>query len=140
MLRSTAEEKYWQALDRIQKGHTLVVNVNEHKFRISNLSVALEAGKVNPKGYIRPQRYPELCDAIKAANAKLLTASKPSMAGNRSLEIKKRQTANIKLKELRKDYEILLEQYLNVVKENYELKAHMRPKKISGKTNQFDQE
>lgn len=68
--KSTAENKYWEALERIQNGWTIYINVNEPGFRISNLTVVLEAGKSNPKCCIRPQKYPELCNEINLAEKK----------------------------------------------------------------------
>lgn len=123
MSRSKAERKYWEALERIQSGHTHIVNINESGFRISNLSVAIEAGKANPKGYIRPQRYPELCEAIKAADSDRQTSSPTSARRHVKTEEEKKQVINAQYKELRESYEKLLEQYLNVVKENFELKV-----------------
>ena len=124
MSRSTAEKNYWNALERIKSGHTKVVNIKDPRFRISNITVALEAGKVNPKGYIRPQRYQELCNAIKIANdLRIASISKTTTKYSKS-EVEKKKEIITKYKALRADYEKLLEQYLNVIKENFELKAN----------------
>ncbi|CAD7560197.1 hypothetical protein [Aeromonas hydrophila] len=128
MSRSKAEKKYWEALERIKTGNACIVNINESGFRISNLSVAIEAGKANPKGYIRPQRYPELCEAIKSAASDRQTSSPTSARRHVKTEEEKKKLINAQYKELRESYEKLLEQYLNVVKENFELKVALMPK------------
>ncbi|MEZ8187557.1 hypothetical protein ACED29_17250 [Shewanella sp. 5S214] len=133
MSRSFAQEKYWEALERIQSENTLIVNTNEPGFRISNLTVALEAGKAKPKGYIRPLRFPELCAAIKAAHLDRLTSFETSATKRQKLDSDKKQAMSAKYKELRNDYEKLLEQYLNVVKENFELKTHISTENNSKK-------
>lgn len=125
MSKSNAEKKYWQALERIKSRNTEIVNVNESGFRISNLSVALEAGKANPKGYIRPQRYPDLCKAIKTAEAERQASSLPSINKYQKTDLEKKQILNARYKKLREEHENLLEKYLNVVKENFEIKVKL---------------
>lgn len=127
--RSKAEQKYWDALKRLITRESNVVDTNDATFRFSNLSVAVEAGKKNPKGYIRPQRYPDLCDAIKLAETKRLASfDSQTVNDNKDGEKKDRET-DAKYKVLRGDYEKLLEQYVNVVKENLELKVHIANQK-----------
>ncbi|HDX8460369.1 TPA: hypothetical protein RUY97_000996 [Aeromonas dhakensis] len=131
MLVSKAERKYWEALHRIKHGLAHMVNVNDASFRISTLSVALEAGKVNPKGYIRPQRYPELCEAIREAEQARQATSLTTAAKHIKTEKEKKKEISTKYRELREAYERLLEQYLNVVKENFELKSSTQSRATS---------
>ena len=123
IINSKAEKKYWDALKRIQDKNTEIVNVHDVGFRISNLTVALEAGKNNPKGYIRPQRYPELCDAIKAADNDRQSSLSTSITRHVKSDEEMKKSISAKYRSLRGNYELLLEKYLNVVKENFELKA-----------------
>ncbi|WP_348653229.1 hypothetical protein [uncultured Psychrobacter sp.] len=65
MKTSQAEQAYWDALNRLQDGTAKIVNTKSSRFKFTRDAVGREAGK--GKGYVRNERYPELCEAITKA-------------------------------------------------------------------------
>lgn len=125
----SAVDTYYAALERLKNGTAEIVDTNSHKFRITNRSVAREAGKDG--GNVRETRYPELCEAIKKAEAERLASipdDMPSVTrfkGQAQREKKLKQNANQKLAELKEKYQQALIQIMNLVAENHRLRKEI---------------
>ena len=65
MKTSQAEQVYWNALERLITNTAKIVDTKSSRFKLTRDAVGREAGK--GKGYVRNERYPELCEAIEQA-------------------------------------------------------------------------
>lgn len=123
MVISTAEQQYWDALERLKNGKTKYVDTKSVRFKFTKDAVGREAGK--SKGYVRYDRYPILCDAIyDAENAR---KENGIVRPNHSAKLQHEKNMKIKAREkydqLKLDYDLLMTQYLNVVRRNFELET-----------------
>ncbi|MGP9687194.1 hypothetical protein [Halomonas sp. AOP25-F1-15] len=120
---SKAEQQYWDALERLISGKSKVVDTRSTRFKFTKDAVGREAGR--GKGYVRYERYPSLCDAIENAEAvrkkggfeALSTADK--IKKQKELKNKARDEYN----QLKQEYDLLMTEYLNVVRRNFELET-----------------
>lgn len=123
MIRSKIEEEYWDALKRLSTGKTKIVDTNSTRFKITKDAVGREAGR--GKGYVRYERYPLLCEAIADAEVvrKKNDATKPT--ANAKIEQQKalKQKVIKDYNQLKQDYDLLMIEYLNVVRRNFELET-----------------
>lgn len=123
MTVSAAEQEYWEALERLKTGKTKYVDTKSLRFKFTKDAVGREAGK--GKGYVRYERYPLLCDAIsneeieRKKRAPLTPSSATKLEHEKSLKIK----AKNQYDQLKKEYDLLMTQYLNVVRRNFELET-----------------
>jgi len=110
---------YTAALSRLKSGDTEIVDTSAPDFRFSNTTVAIEAGK--SKGFIRPERYPDLCREIQAEEElrkSKLPEPKKITSNTRDERVKK---LNEKYASLKNEHEACLEKILNLIRLNYEL-------------------
>lgn len=121
---------YSAALERLKSGDAEVVDTSSADFRFSTTTVAIEAGK--KKGFIRFDRYPDLCMEIKAAEE----SRKLKLSGQSK---KNKNTTNERIKrlseqysDLKKQHEDCLEKMLNLIRLNYELQKENKLLKSSG--------
>lgn len=121
--RSKIEDEYWAALERLKSGKTKIVDTKSTRFRITKDAVGREAGR--GKGYVRYERYPLLCEAL--ADAEL--TRKKNAPVTPSLNAKIEQQKALKQKaigdynQLKQAYDLLMTEYLNVVRRNFELET-----------------
>ena len=121
--RSEAEEQYWNALERLKSGKTQIVDTSSTRFKFTKDAVGHEAGK--GKGYVRYERYPLLCDAINDAEAvrKKDRVSVPSECEKFEKQKELKNRARDKYNQLKLEYDLLMTEYLNVVRRNFELET-----------------
>ncbi|MGQ7263359.1 hypothetical protein [Vreelandella sp. V005] len=121
--RSEAEQQYWDALERLKSGKTKIVNTRSTRFKYTKDAVGREAGR--GKGYVRYERYPLLCDAIVDAEATRknggFEASSVANKIKKQKELKKK--ARDEYNQLRQEYDLLMTEYLNIVRRNFELET-----------------
>jgi len=124
-MRSKIEQEYWDAFERLKSGKTKVIDTKSSRFRFTKDAVGREAGR--GKGYVRYDRYPSLCDAISEAEV----ARRKNNVDNFSVAdgVEKQRALKIKEKEkytqLKQEYDLLMTEYLNVVRRNFELEADL---------------
>lgn len=120
---SNIEQEYWDALERLKNGNTIVVDTKSTRFRFTKDSVGREAGR--GKGYVRYERYPQLCDAIAEAEDKRVENSSKTNQQTSKLdrEIRLKNEAREKYRQLKEDYDILAAEYINVTLRNLELET-----------------
>ena len=120
---SKAEQQYWDALERLKSGKTKYVDTKSVRFKLTKDAVGREAGK--SKGYVRYDRYPILCDAI--SDAENARKENGIVRPNHSAKLQHEKNMKIKAREkydqLKLDYDLLMTQYLNVVRRNFELET-----------------
>ncbi len=120
---SKAEQQYWDALERLKNGKTKYVDTKSVRFKFTKDAVGREAGK--SKGYVRYDRYPILCDAI--SDAENARKENGIVRPNHSAKLQHEKNMKIKAREkydqLKLDYDLLMTQYLNVVRRNFELET-----------------
>lgn len=125
MSLSKVEQEYWHALERLKLGKTEIIDTRSSRFKFTKDAVGREAGR--GKGYVRYSRYPSLCDAIAEAEV----ARQKSIVNNFSVadKIEKQRSLKIKEKEkfiqFKQEYDLLMTEYLNVVRRNFELEADL---------------
>ena len=123
MTVSAAEQEYWEALERLKTGKTKYVDTKSLRFKFTKDAVGREAGK--GKGYVRYERYSLLCDAIsneeieRKKRAPLTPSSATKLEHEKSLKIKDKNQYD----QLKKEYDLLMTHYLNVVRRNFELET-----------------
>ncbi len=122
---SQAEQAYWNALDRLKNGTAKIVNTKSSRFKFTRDAVGKEAGK--GKGYVRNERYPKLCEAIEQAeeSRKQLAQTKPNDTAKLKHEKELKIIANSKYRALKKEYDFLMQDYLNILRHNFELQAEL---------------
>lgn len=125
MKTSKAEQAYWEALDRLITNKAKVVDTKSSRFKFTRDAVGREAGK--GKGYVRHERYPELCLAIKDAeeNREKLAQKTPNDTAKLKHEKELKLKAQLKYDTLKKEYDLLMQDYLNVLRQNFELQSEL---------------
>lgn len=120
---SQAENAYWDALNRLKDGTAKIVDTKSSRFKFTRDSVGREAGK--GKGYVRNERYPELCEAIKKAEEerKNLAKTVPNDTAKLKHEKELKLKAKSKYDTLKKEYDLLMQNYLNILRQNFELQS-----------------
>mgnify|MGYP003603983662 FL=1 len=120
---SKSEQLYWDALQRLINGKTKYVDTNSIRFKFTKDAVGREAGK--GKGYVRYERYPLLCEAIaKAEDSRKQNGSlTPSHAVKVQYERELKMKARRRYDQLKLEYDLLMTDYLNVVRRNFELET-----------------
>lgn len=125
MKTSQAEQVYWNALKRLITNTAKIVDTKSSRFKLTRDAVGREAGK--GKGYVRNERYPELCEAIKKAEeerknlAKIVPNDTAKLKHEKELKLK----AKSKYDTLKKEYDLLMEDYLNILRQNFELQSEL---------------
>ncbi|WP_417667264.1 hypothetical protein [Pseudidiomarina sp.] len=121
--RSEAEQQYWDALERLKSGKTEVVDTRSSRFKFTKDAVGREAGR--GKGYVRYERYPLLCDAIADAEAARKEGGfeAPSVVDRIEKQKELKKKARDEYNQLKKEYDLLMAEYLNVVRRNFELET-----------------
>ncbi len=121
--RTKIEEEYWEALERLKSGKTQIVDTKSTRFRITKDAVGREAGR--GKGYVRYERYPLLCEAIADAEVARKKNGPATPTVNAKIEQQKalKQKVISDYNQLKKEYDLLMTEYLNVVRRNFELET-----------------
>lgn len=121
--RSKIKEEYWQALERLKSGKTKFVDTKSTRFRFTKDAVGREAGR--GKGYVRYERYPLLCEAIADAEEARRQNGPATPTANAKIEQQKvlKQKVISDYKQLKQEYDLLMTEYLNVVRRNFELET-----------------
>lgn len=121
--RSKIEDEYWVALERLISGKTKIVDTKSTRFRITKDAVGREAGR--GKGYVRYERYPLLCEAIADAEEARKKNAPVAPSINAKIEQQKalKQKAISDYNQLKQVYDLLMMEYLNVVRRNFELET-----------------
>lgn len=111
MKTSQAEQAYWDALNRLQDGTAKIVNTKSSRFKFTRDAVGREAGK--GKGYVRSERYPELCEAITKAEEerKNRAQEKPNTSTKLKHEKELKIKANLKYDMIKEEYDIIMQDY-----------------------------
>lgn len=121
--RSKIEEEYWQALERLKSGTTKIVDTKSSRFKFTKDAVGREAGR--GKGYVRYERYPLLCEAI--ADAEEARQQNAPVKSTASAKIEQQKALKRKAigdyNQLKQEYDLLMTEYLNVVRRNFELET-----------------
>lgn len=122
---SQAEQVYWNALERLITNTAKIVDTKSSRFKLTRDAVGREAGK--GKGYIRNERYPELCEAIKKAEEerKNLAKTVPNDTAKLKHEKELKLKAKSKYDTLKKEYDLLMQNYLNILRQNFELQSEL---------------
>ncbi len=125
METSQAEQVYWNALNRLITNTAKIVDTKSSRFKLTRDAVGREAGK--GKGYVRNERYPELCKAIKKAEEerKNLAKTVPNDTAKLKHEKELKLKAKSKYDTLKKEYDILMQNYLNILRQNFELQLEL---------------
>lgn len=121
--RSKIEEEYWEALERLKSGTTKIVDTKSTRFKFTKDAVGREAGR--GKGYVRYERYPLLCEAIADAEEARQQNAPAKPTANAKIEQQKalKQKAIDDYNQLKREYDLLMTEYLNVVRRNFELET-----------------
>ena len=122
---SQAEQVYWNALERLITNTAKIVDTKSSRFKLTRDAVGREAGK--GKGYVRNERYPELCEAIKKAEEerKNLAKTVPNDTAKLKHEKELKLKAKSKYDTLKKEYDLLMQDYLNILRQNFELQSEL---------------
>ena len=125
MKTSQAEQVYWNALERLITNTAKIVDTKSSRFKLTSDAVGREAGK--GKGYVRKERYPELCEAIKKAEEerKNLDKTLPNDTAKLKHEKELKLKAKSKYDTLKKEYDLLMQNYLNILRQNFELQTEL---------------
>ncbi|MFA0061776.1 hypothetical protein AB4370_18455 [Vibrio cyclitrophicus] len=119
------EPLYWEAFERLKKGKANIVDTTSPSFRFTKDNVAIEAGK--SKGFVKQERYPDLCDAIKKAE-KARCSDEEGIHKKRD-DIKRinsqKKKANNRYSQLKMEHELCLEKMVNLLLENFELRREI---------------
>lgn len=125
MTELRGEALYWEAFERLKSGETQVIDTDSPSFKFTKDNVAIEAGK--GKGFVKQDRYPDLCDAIsEAENARCAATSKK--AGNDNsikLITSQKKKANARYTKLKAEHDLCLEKMMNLLRENFELRREL---------------
>ncbi|WP_261844550.1 hypothetical protein [Aliamphritea ceti] len=123
--RSKIEEEYWEALERLKSGTTKIVDTKSVRFKFTKDAVGREAGR--GKGYVRYERYPLLCEAIADAEVarQQNTPAKPTASAKIEQQKALKQKVISDYNQLKQEYDLLMTEYLNVVRRNFELETGM---------------
>ncbi|WP_193076130.1 hypothetical protein [Pseudomonas sp. FME51] len=121
--RSKIEEEYWRALERLKNGTTKIVDTKSSRFKFTKDAVGREAGR--GKGYVRYERYPLLCEAIADAEEARQQNEPVKSTARARIEQQKalKQKAIGDYNQLKQEYDLLMTEYLNVVRRNFELET-----------------
>ncbi len=121
--RSKIEEEYWEALERLKSGKTKIVDTKSTRFKFTKDAVGREAGR--GKGYVRYERYPLLCEAIADAEEARKKNGPVTPTANAKIEQQKalKQKVISDYNQLKQEYDLLMTEYLNVVRRNFELET-----------------
>lgn len=125
MKTSQAEQVYWDALERLITNTSKIVDTKSSRFKLTRDAVGREAGK--GKGYVRNERYPELCEAIKKAEEERRNLAKtvPNDTAKLKHEKELKLKAKSKYDTLKKEYDLLMQDYLNILRQNFELQTEL---------------
>ena len=111
---SKIAQEYWDALERLKNGNTGIVDTKSSRFKFTKEAVGREAGR--GRGYIRNERYPELCDAI--AEAEKIRAERSPVIDTQTAklnkEIRLKKEAREKYYQLKEEYDKLMTDYIRV--------------------------
>lgn len=118
------EPLYRAAFERLKAGKAKIVDTSAPGFRFSATTVAIEAGK--KKGFIRPERYPDLCRDIEAEEAKRKINLPNSSDKCRTSRVTKIKKLSEQYEALKIEHEVCLEKMLNLIRSNYELQEENR--------------
>lgn len=123
MKTSQAEQVYWNALERLITNTAKIVDTKSSRFKLTRDAVGREAGK--GKGYVRNERYPELCEAIEQAEEerKKLAKTVPNDTAKLKHEKELKLKAKSRYDTLKKEYDLLMQNYLNILRQNFELQS-----------------
>jgi hypothetical protein len=119
---------YKAALERLKSGETDVVDTTASSFKFSTTTVAIEAGK--KKGFIRFERYPELCREIEAEEISRKSKGVHAPKKAKSTADARIKKLNEQYASLKKEHEACLEQMLNLIRSNYELQKENQILKV----------
>ena len=121
--RSIIEEEYWEAFERLKSGKTKIVDTKSTRFTFTKDAVGREAGR--GKGYVRYERYPLLCEAIADAEEARKKNAPVKQTANAKIEHQKalKQKVISDYNQLKQEYDLLMTEYLNVVRRNFELET-----------------
>lgn len=138
METSQAEQVYWNALNRLITNTAKIVDTKSSRFKLTREAVGREAGK--GKGYVRNERYPELCKAIKKAEEerKNLAKTVPNDTAKLKHEKELKLKAKSKYDTLKKEYDILMQNYLNILRQNFELQLELVDSSSTGLVKESD--
>lgn len=127
--RSKSEDEYWKALERLKSHTTMIVDTKSTRFKFTKDAVGREAGR--GKGYVRYERYPLLCKAIADAEEARLKKAPAKLSANAKVEQQKelKQKARNDYNQLKSSYDLLMTEYLNVVRRNFELETGLAESK-----------
>lgn len=122
---SNAEQTYWDALNRLINNKARIIDTKSSRFKFTKDAVGREAGK--GKGYVRNERYPELCEAIKKAEENRIKLAQKVPNDTAQLKHEKELKLKHKLKydTLKKEYDLLMQDYLNILRQNFELQSQL---------------
>ncbi|MBH0086604.1 hypothetical protein I6E84_10285 [Psychrobacter sp. SCQQ22] len=125
MKTSQAEQVYWDALERLITNTAKIVDTKSSRFKLTRDAVDREAGK--GKGYVRNERYPKLCGAIKKAEEERKNLVPKTLNGTAKLKHEKelKLIAKSKYITLKKEYDLLMQDYLNILRQNFELQSEL---------------
>ena len=128
-MTSKIEQEYWDALERLKSGKTKIVDTKSTRFKFTKDAVGREAGR--GKGYVRYERYPLLCDAI--AHEETVRQKNgpktPSSTAKIEQQTVLKNKARDKYNQLKEEYDLLMSEYLNVVRRNFELETGLAESK-----------
>ncbi|HHF3169482.1 TPA: hypothetical protein ACPJ1O_002817 [Vibrio diabolicus] len=119
------EALYWSAFERLKSGKAKIVDTLSPRFKFTKDNVAIEAGK--SKGFVKQDRYPELCRAINEAEhnrIKELGSYNQKKDALKCAKIQKNK-ANARYAKLKNEYELCLEKMMNLLRENHELRKEI---------------
>lgn len=122
---SHIEQNYLNALDRLKNNTAEIVDTKSSRFKFTKDAVGREAGK--GKGYIRYERYPFLCEAIKEAEEarRNILPKTSNITTKLKHEKELKEKAKLKYDTLKKEYDLLMNDYLNVLRQNFELQTEL---------------
>ena len=120
---SKVEQEYWDALQRLKSGEAKHVDTSSVRFKFTKDAVGREAGR--GKGYVRSERYPALCEAI--SDAENIRKENEAVAPNHATKLQHEKELKLKARnqynQLKQEYDLLMTEYLNVVRRNFELET-----------------
>ena len=130
-----ADQKYYDALQRLIDGTATTVDTASPRFKITRGAVTKEAGAA--VGSIRPNRQPELVKAIEKAEAKRIAELpedqlplSPEAKARHQKELKEK--ANNRYQALKEENEEIKNTLMNAVREIYHLRRELREFKKKG--------
>lgn len=125
MITLRGEALYWEAFERLKAGKTKIIDTTSPTFKFTKDNVAIEAGK--RKGFVKRDRYPDLCDAI--SNAEKSRSSVASATSQKADSLKhvtsQKKKANARYSKLKAEHDMCLEKMMNLLRENFELRREV---------------